>query len=72
MSWAPEGFVEKVGAVLNLDEMAVERDLAMFATFIADRPAPTGAWRCRVADEPSAPGVLPSTEDPGVDPDIRL
>lgn len=58
MSWAPDGFVEKVGAVLNLDEMAAERDLAMFATFIADRPAPTGALAC--------------TEDPGVDPDIRL
>lgn len=72
MSWAPEGFVEKVGAVLNLDEMAAERDLAMFATFIADRPAPTGAWRGRVADEPSAPSALPGTEDPGVDPDIRL
>ena len=73
MSWAPEGFVEKVGAVLNIDEMAAERDLTMFAAFIADRPAPTGAWRGRVTDEPSVPGSASTTaSDETPDPDIKL
>ncbi|WP_083511219.1 SRPBCC family protein [Microbacterium sp. XT11] len=48
MEWEPEGFVEKAGATLHLDDMAVKRDLQRFKEFIESRHEPTGAWRGEV------------------------
>lgn len=71
MSWAPESIVEKAGAVLNLDEIAAERDLDRFADFIAERGTATGAWRGEVGDGQPEADVSPDSAD-GIDPDIRL
>jgi uncharacterized membrane protein len=48
MRWEPEGFKQKVGAALNLDEHQVKQDLGRFKEMIEDRGAPTGAWRGEV------------------------
>ncbi|MBO9627231.1 MAG: SRPBCC family protein [Microbacterium sp.] len=48
MEWQPEGFVEKTGAALHLDDLAVKRDLERFKDFIESRREPTGAWRGEV------------------------
>jgi len=45
MQWMPEGFVERVGAAMNVDERAVAADLARFKEFIEERHTATGAWR---------------------------
>lgn len=48
IEWQPEGFVEKAGAALQLDDAQVKRDLHRFKKFIEDRHTPTGAWRGEV------------------------
>ncbi|HLP23514.1 MAG TPA: SRPBCC family protein [Microbacteriaceae bacterium] len=45
LEWEPEGFVEKAGAALGIDNLQVERDLRRFAEFIEHRGTPTGSWR---------------------------
>ena len=45
LDWSPEGVVEKVGDVLQLDERRVKGDLARFKEFIESRGTETGAWR---------------------------
>jgi uncharacterized membrane protein len=45
LEWEPEGFVEQVGSVLNVDDRQVKRDLERFKTFIEARGDETGAWR---------------------------
>jgi len=88
MEWEPEGFVEKAGATMHLDDMAVKRDLERFKDFIESRREPTGAWRGEVhggtttpaaGDDPSgtqsaASGTpTPRSEDVrGDDPDLLV
>lgn len=48
MGWEPEGFVEKVGAALNIDEAQVKSDLRDFKRLIEERGTPDGAWRGEV------------------------
>jgi uncharacterized membrane protein len=48
IEWEPEGFVEKAGAVLQVDDLQVKRDLKRFKEFVEERNAPTGAWRGEV------------------------
>lgn len=48
LTWAPNGVIEKVGAVLGFDDRQVRSDLARFQTFIEDRDGETGAWRGHV------------------------
>ena len=48
--WAPESFVEKAGAALNLDDAQVKADLRKFKEFIESRGVETGAWRGEVED----------------------
>jgi len=55
MIWHPEGFTERVGAMLDIDDRAAERDLAHFKEFIEDRGSATGAWRGTVTGETSLP-----------------
>jgi len=45
LDWSPEGVVEKVGDLLQLDERRVKGDLGRFKEFIESRGAETGAWR---------------------------
>ncbi|GAA1821938.1 SRPBCC family protein [Agromyces salentinus] len=48
IEWEPQGFVEKAGAALQLDDLQVTRDLSRFKSFIEDRERATGAWRGEV------------------------
>ena len=53
LDWEPEGFVEKAGAVLGVDDMQVSRDLAKFKELIEANGFESGAWR----------GDVPRAED---------
>ncbi|GAA4066931.1 SRPBCC family protein [Agromyces indicus] len=58
IEWEPEGFIEKAGAALQLDDAQVKRDLHRFKEFIEDRNAPTGAWRGEVhGGQETTPGT---------------
>ncbi|AWB88227.1 SRPBCC family protein [Salinibacterium hongtaonis] len=48
LDWQPEGFVEKVGAALGVDDRSVKKDLKKFKEFIESRSVETGAWRGEV------------------------
>jgi uncharacterized membrane protein len=48
MAWEPEGFVEKVGAALQIDDAQVKSDLKNFKRLIEERGTPEGAWRGEV------------------------
>ena len=39
LTWEPEGFVEKVGDMLNIDDATVSKDLKAFKEFIEGRGA---------------------------------
>ena len=45
LTWEPEGFVEKAGDLLNIDDATVSRDLKNFKEFIEERGSEDGAWR---------------------------
>jgi len=45
LDWAPQGFVETVGAAVGIDDHAIKKDLAKFKEFIESRGSETGAWR---------------------------
>ncbi|WP_125773243.1 SRPBCC family protein [Antribacter gilvus] len=45
LEWEPEGFVEKAGSALNVDDRRVAGDLDRFKEFIESRGTETGAWR---------------------------
>ena len=45
LEWAPQGFVETVGAAVGVDDHAIKKDLKEFKRFIESRGAETGAWR---------------------------
>ena len=48
IEWAPETFVEKVGAAIGADDRQVKKDLRRFKEFIEERRTETGAWRGEV------------------------
>lgn len=45
IDWEPRGALEKLGAVVGVDDHAVEKNLQNFKRFIEARGAETGAWR---------------------------
>ena len=45
LDWDPEGFVEKVGAALQLDDAQVAMDLKRFKDLIESNGFESGAWR---------------------------
>lgn len=54
IEWQPEGATEKAGAMLQLDDMQVAKDLQEFRRLIESNGFETGAWRGtidRAADE---------------------
>ena len=57
LDWEPEGFVEKVGAVVGVDDMQVARDLTMFKQMIEAKGVEDGAWRGNVDRAPDANGA---------------
>ena len=54
LEWDPEGFIENVGAALQLDDAQVASDLREFARLMETNGFATGAWRGTV-DRPSGP-----------------
>ena len=56
LDWKPEGIVEKVGALLQVDDLQVDRDLHRFKELIESNGFETGAWRGTVEREPDATG----------------
>jgi uncharacterized membrane protein len=56
MDWEPEGFVEKAGAVLQIDDMQIARDLRKFKEIIEAQGIESGGWRGDVDREPDATG----------------
>jgi len=62
IEWAPEGFVEKAGALVGEDDRRVQGDLERFKEFIENRDAETGAWRGEV----DPPGDAGSSGQPAV------
>jgi uncharacterized membrane protein len=57
MDWEPEGFVEKAGAAIGIDDMQVQRDLVKFKEMIEAQGFETGAWRGDVDRERDANGL---------------
>ncbi len=54
LEWDPEGFVERVGAALQLDDAQAAHDLREFKRLIESNGFETGAWRGEIerpADE---------------------
>jgi uncharacterized membrane protein len=54
VEWDPDGFAEKVGAALQLDDMQIAKDLREFKKMIETHGFEIGAWRGsidRPADE---------------------
>ena len=45
LDWDPDGLVEKVGAILQLDDAQVARDLKRFKDLIESNGFESGAWR---------------------------
>ncbi|GAB3615489.1 SRPBCC family protein [Okibacterium endophyticum] len=56
LDWEPEGLVEKAGAVLQLDDMMVNRDLKNFKEIIEAAGFESGGWRGEVNRPPDATG----------------
>lgn len=56
IDWSPEGFVETAGAVLQADNIAIDRDLRSFKDMIEAQGLEGGAWRGEVDRAPDATG----------------
>lgn len=56
LEWEPEGFVEHAGAVLQLDDLQVARDLERFKELIEAQGMESGGWRGDIDREPDAMG----------------
>jgi uncharacterized membrane protein len=55
LDWQPESFVEKVGAVLQVDDIQIGRDLDRFKEYVEKNGAGEG-WRGDVDREPDSTG----------------
>ena len=51
LDWQPQGVVEKVGAVVGVDDRQISADVKRFKEFIESRGTETGAWRGDVPRE---------------------
>lgn len=56
MDWMPEGFVEKAGEILQIDDMQIARDLAEFKRLIESNGFESGQWRGEVPRAEDATG----------------
>jgi len=56
LEWTPEGMVEKSGALLQADDIQIDRDLRTFKDLIESNGFETGAWRGAVERDPDATG----------------
>jgi uncharacterized membrane protein len=56
LDWDPQGFVEKAGALLQADDIEVDRSLRTFKDKIEANGFETGAWRGEVDRDDDATG----------------
>ncbi|SFN94356.1 SRPBCC family protein [Mycetocola miduiensis] len=56
LDWTPQGIVEKAGALLQVDDIQIGRDLKKFKELIESNGFETGAWRGSVEREQDATG----------------
>ena len=56
MDWTPQGVVEAAGALLQVDDMQIKKDLKKFKELIESNGFETGAWRGSVDRAPDATG----------------
>jgi uncharacterized membrane protein len=56
LTWTPTGIVEKVGALLQVDDIQIDRDLKKFKELVESNGFETGAWRGDVDRAPDATG----------------
>ncbi|ANJ26127.1 SRPBCC family protein [Agromyces aureus] len=56
LDWEPKGFVEKVGAVLQVDDIQIHRDLAKFKELAEQTGGATEGWRGEVDRAADATG----------------
>jgi uncharacterized membrane protein len=56
LTWTPQGVVEKVGALLQVDDIQIDRDLKNFKELIESSGFESGAWRGDIDRAPDATG----------------
>lgn len=56
LTWTPTGIVEKVGALLQVDDIQIDHDLKKFKELVENNGFETGAWRGDVDRAPDATG----------------
>lgn len=56
LDWEPQGGVETAGALLQVDDIQIDRDLRRFKDLIESNGFETGAWRGSVERDPDATG----------------
>ena len=71
LDWAPETFIEKVGAVVGADDRQVKTDLKRFKEFIESRDAETGSYPAPTpaANPGSGAGAAPEADPAQDDPE---
>ncbi|GIG53578.1 SRPBCC family protein [Demequina activiva] len=65
VDWDPQGFAEKAGAAVGVDDALVRGDLERFKSFIEERGVEDGAWRGEIRDAGTS-----TTGDEPIDPQI--
>ncbi|HYI32874.1 MAG TPA: SRPBCC family protein [Glaciibacter sp.] len=56
MDWKPQGVVESVGALLQIDDIQIKKDLRTFKEKIESKGFETGSWRGSIDRAPDATG----------------
>ncbi len=56
LDWKPQGVVETVGALLQIDDIQIKKDLRTFKEKIESNGFETGAWRGSIDRAPDATG----------------
>jgi uncharacterized membrane protein len=56
LDWKPQGVVESIGALLQIDDIQIGKDLRKFKEMIESNGFETGAWRGSVDRAPDATG----------------
>ncbi|MHB1235547.1 MAG: SRPBCC family protein [Microbacteriaceae bacterium] len=56
LEWQPQGALEKSGALLQVDDIQIDRDLRRFKDLIENNGFETGAWRGSIDRDADATG----------------
>jgi uncharacterized membrane protein len=56
LDWQPQGAVETIGSLLQVDDIQIDRDLHRFKELVEENGFETGAWRGEVDRSPDSTG----------------